>query len=168
MANENLATYLNDHLAGAQGAIDLLESLEKSYQGTEVGGFVTILKSEIDSDRQELKALVLRLKLEESAVRKVSGWLAEKLGELKLFFDSQDGDFPLFEAFEALSVGIEGKRLLWRALSATEHEVAGLRGPDYERLIERAEDQRKRVEDERLKTAKKAFTEEALARGSSS
>lgn len=168
MANENLATYLNDHLAGAEGAIDLLESLEKTYQGTGVGSFVAILKSEIDSDRQELKALVLRLNLEESAVRKVSGWFAEKLGELKLLFDSQDDHFPLLQSFEALSVGIEGKRLLWRALAAIEHEVAGLRGPDYERLVERAEDQRKRVEEERLKAAKKALTEEALARGSSS
>ncbi len=168
MANENLATYLNDHLAGAQGAIELLEFLEESHQGTDVGGFVTILKSEIDTDRQELKALVVRLNIKESATKKVSAWFIEKLGELKLLVDSKDDDLMLFESLEALSLGIEGKRLLWLALATTEHEVKALQGPDYLRLIERAEDQRRRVEEERLKAARKVFSGEALAQGSSS
>ncbi len=168
MANDHLATYLNDHLAGAQGAVELLELLEKADAGHGSRNFAIVLKSEIDADRQELKALVLRLNIQESATRKVSAWFMEKLGELKLLFDSKDDSFLLFESLEALSIGIEGKRLLWRALAANEHEVKELKGPDYERLIERAEDQRKRVEEERLKAAKRAFPKKALALGTSS
>ena len=33
MAHEHLATYLNDHLAGAVVAIDLLQDLEAEYTG---------------------------------------------------------------------------------------------------------------------------------------
>jgi hypothetical protein len=61
----------------------------------------------------------------------------------------------LLEALDGLSVGIEGKRLLWKSLGA-----AGLPPPpasDYATLLRRAEEQRDRVEEMRLQAARAAL-----------
>jgi hypothetical protein len=65
----------------------------------------------------------------------------------------------LFESLEALSLGIEGKKSLWVALSAAAEVSPELRIADYERLKKRAEEQRNRVEAKRLEVAKAALKE---------
>jgi hypothetical protein len=71
--------------------------------------------------------------------------------------DPAGGALRLLEALDAVSTGIAGKRLLWRALAAAAEEVSELRGLDYERLEQRAEEQRRRLEPLRLEAAKAAF-----------
>jgi hypothetical protein len=158
MAGGHVATYLNDHLAGSQVALELLEHLEKAHAGTEVGRFAAALRAEVAADRRELEALMERLQVGESRVRKASAWLAEKATEIKLRLeDPSGGALRLLEAFEVLSLGIEGKRALWLALAAAAEDAPALRVADYERLRERAEDQRRRVEAARLEAARKAL-----------
>jgi hypothetical protein len=158
MADEHIATYLNDHLAGSVVAVELMENLETVYADTPVAGFIAELHADIEADRQELKDLMNRLKVSESTTRKASAWLTEKLTELKLRLDdSTRGDLRLFESLEALSLGIEGKRCLWLALSAAAEVSPQLRIADYERLKQRAEVQRNRVETKRLEIAKGAL-----------
>jgi hypothetical protein len=69
------------------------------------------------------------------------------------------GDLRLLEAVEAVAVGIEGKRSLWVALSATSEIVPELRGPDYGLLERRAEEQRQRIESVRLDAARAALAD---------
>lgn len=64
------------------------------------------------------------------------------------------------EALDALSAGIEGKRLLWRALAAAAEDAPALHGVDYERLTGRAEEQRDRVETLRRDAARRALIPE--------
>jgi hypothetical protein len=158
MADEHLATYLNDHLAGSVVAIELMENLEAVYASTPVADFVAKLRADVEADREELKVLMGRLQISESRTRKASAWLTEKFTELKLRLDdSARGDLRLFESLEALSLGIEGKKSLWLALSAAAEVSPGLRIADYERLKQRAEEQRSRVEAKRLEVAKAAL-----------
>lgn len=158
MAGEHIATYLNDHLAASTAAIDLLEHLEKVHAGSGVGQEVARLRAEIEADRQELRAVMERLEADESRARKASAWLGGKVTELKLRLDDRaGGDLHLFEALEALSLGIEGKHGLWRALAAAAQDAPGLRVADYERLAQRAVEQRGRVEAMRLEAARKAL-----------
>ncbi len=156
MPNEHVATYLNDHLAGSVGALELLEHLEKAYAGKEVEGFLAGLRADVAEDRKQLDALMVQLHVPASATRKATAWVAEKLTQLKLHRDDPAaGPFRLLEALDALSVGIEGKRLLWQALA-----VAGVPAPpgaDYGRLGQRAENQRRRLEPIRLGAAKAAL-----------
>src|SRR5438552_17167929 len=63
VANQNLATYLNDHLAGSVAALELLEYLEKTQTGKAMGRFVPELRADIAADRRELEALMARLPL---------------------------------------------------------------------------------------------------------
>ena len=67
------------------------------------------------------------------------------------------GDFRLFEALEALALGIEGKRALWVALAEAAERAPVLRLLDYDRLVRRAVEQRERVEARRLATALSAL-----------
>jgi hypothetical protein len=158
MSHEHIATYLNDHLAGSLVALELLVHLESAHKGTDIERFAAELRADIAEDRLELEALMIRLQVSESRTRKATAWLSEKVTELKLRLDdSGDGSLCLLEAFEALSLGIEGKRGLWRALAATSENTPALQVADYEVLTRRAEEQRGRVETERLKAARRAL-----------
>lgn len=155
MVGEHAASYLNDHLAGSQAAVELLEHLEHAHKASPIATFAAVLRTEIEQDRRELKNLMERLGVTLSSVRQAVAWLSEKLARIKLTLDDPRGDqLHLHEALEALSLGIEGKRLLWLALAEGAQSNPALRGPDYPRLVRRAEDQRQRVETLRLDTAR--------------
>ncbi len=158
MARDHIATYLNDHLAGATGAVELLEHLEKERAGTEVGRLAAELHAEVETDRQALKSIMERLQVSQSRTRKAAAWLGEKAAELKLRLDDPaGGSLRLFESLEALALGIEGKRSLWHALAAAAEEAPDLKVADYQDLIRRAEDQRSRVETARLEAARRTL-----------
>jgi hypothetical protein len=53
---------------------------------------------------------------------------------------------------------VEGKRLLWKSLSAAAEKDPTLGSLNYASLIERAEDQRRRLELIRIEAAIKALT----------
>lgn len=158
MADAHIATYLNDHLAGSVVALELLEHLEAAHAGTPLESFLAELRADIAADRGELESLMNRLGIAESRTRKASAWLAEKITELKLRIDDPaGGELRLFESLEALSLGIEGKHSLWLALAAAAADAPGLKVLDYDRLAQRAVEQRRRVETLRLETARKAL-----------
>ena len=72
MANKHLAIYLNDHLAGATGALELLMHLKAANADTPVGTALTELHTEIEGERQELEHLMERLHIAVSIPRTVS------------------------------------------------------------------------------------------------
>ena len=157
MPNKHLATYLNDHLAGSVAALELLSHLCGAYANTDVAEFAERLRADIAADRGQLEELMERLNISRSATRRVSAWVGEKFVELKLRFDDVGaGPLRLLEATDALSVAIEGKRLLWVGLDAASKDRPALRH-DYDQLIGRAEEQRARVEAVRLKAARERW-----------
>lgn len=158
MANEHLATYLNDHLAGAVNAIELMDSLAAAYTGTSVGRFFAELRADVEEDCRDLEAFMERLNIARSRPRKAAAWLAEQITELKLRMDDPAGGaLRLLEGLEILGAGIHGKHALWQVLDAASAEIPELQGMDYARLKQRAEEQRSRVEVVRQEAAKVAF-----------
>jgi hypothetical protein len=158
MADEFLGIYLNDHLAGALVALELLQHLERAYSGQAVEQFATALRADIEDDRRELRQLMSHLNVAESKARQATAWVAERVTLMKLRLDDwAAGDFRLFEALEALALGIEGKRALWVALAEAAERAPVLRLLDYDRLVRRAVEQRERVETRRLATALSAL-----------
>lgn len=162
MTNKYLATYLIDHLAGSVAALELLEDLKAAYADTALAGFFAELQTDIASDQRQLQGLMDRLQIVESRPRKVSAWLTEKFIELKLHLDDRArGPLRLLESLEAVGLGIHGKLAMWHALNAAAEDFPPLQGlVDYERLAQRAEEQRRRVEVVRLEAAKAAFAAE--------
>jgi len=156
MAKEHLEIYLNDHLAGAVMALELLEDLER--EGTGITKSLAELRADIEADRTELLALMHRLGIDESRTRKASGWLTEMAARIKMRVDDKaSGSLRLLESLEVIALGIHGKLALWLALSAVSEIASELRGVDYERLAKRAQEQRQRVEVLRLNAAKAAL-----------
>jgi len=93
-----------------------------------------------------------------SRTREAAAWLTEKVADLKMRIDdSGDGALRLLESLEALAIGIDGKHALWIALAAAAEHVPALTGVDYERLIKRAEAQRRTVEVQRLSAVQAAL-----------
>jgi hypothetical protein len=158
MQDRNLAIYLNDHLVGSEGALELLDHLKRLVPESSVGQFAADLKAEITADRKELEALMARFQIPQSRTRKAAGWIAEKFTELKLLVDDgQGGALRLLEIWDALSIGIEGKRLLCCALASALDGRPELAAIDLKKLEQRAVDQRQRVEVKRSDAAKAAF-----------
>lgn len=158
MASDNIETYLNDHLAGSVVALDLLEHLERLQLEPGVATALAEIRADIAVEREQLEALMDRLDVVRSRPRKATAWIAEKFTELKLRLDDREGGtLRLFEGVEAVALGLDGRRALWRALSAAAEVNPELRGPDYSRLIERADDQRKRTEAVRIDAARAAL-----------
>jgi hypothetical protein len=158
MTNEALATYLNDHLAGSVVALQLLDHLQTDQVATAEASLLAGVQADIAADRQELEAVMAQLGITVSAPRKATGWLVEKLSEVKLHLDDAgDGALRRLEALETLSLGIAGKAALWQALAAAADQVPQLRALDYPRLGQRAAAQRDVVESLRLRAAREAF-----------
>lgn len=144
---EHLSTYLNDHLAGAVVALEMLEHLEESHADRLDAAVLGRVRSEIEVDRQSLESLMERLGVTKSRARRAAGWLAERTARIKLAADDpQDGALRAFEMIELVSLGVEGKISLWKSLAAVAPSDPVLSGLDFDALIARARAQRAALE----------------------
>lgn len=157
MPSTALTTYLNDHLAGSVAALELLDHLLERDPGSGRDE-LTRIRVEIEEDQQTLQRILSDMGGKESPIRKAAAWLTEKLGQVKLSVDDKgSGELRVLEALEALGLGIQGKRMLWRALEAVKGSVPSLGGIDLQQLQQRAERQFRQVEELRLRAARVAL-----------
>jgi hypothetical protein len=157
-----LGIYLNDHLAGASAVRHRCRSARDANRGTELGLFLDELLGELTDDRGVLLEVMAAVGIARSPLKTTFARIAERLGRLKLN-GQLTGYSPLsrFEELELLSVGVEGKRLLWIVLG--ELGDSRLARFDFGTLRERAERQREGIERHRRAAAGTAFA--GCARG---
>jgi hypothetical protein len=155
LSKQHLAIYLNDHLAGANIALEIIDHL--AAETHDLASSLAALRTQIEEDRAQLKTLMTSLNIQESRVRKAGTWIAEQVAEAKLTVDDdQTGPLRRLERLEALSIGIEGKIALWWALDAV--PAKSMFGQiNLEQLRQRAETQRSLVEAWRLQAARDAL-----------
>jgi hypothetical protein len=122
----SLRIYLRDHTAGAEGAVQLLNALKDHHANTPLGFFAAEQLAGVEEDLGVLEELTRRVGGEGFQAKEFIGWLGEKLSRLKL--TPLEHPFNAFEAVEFLSLGILGKRALWRTLAsvAALHSELGL------------------------------------------
>jgi hypothetical protein len=148
-------TYLNDHLAGATGAIDLCERLRAENVGTPLAEFLKDLIVEIKHDHSTLAEMMAKLGIEPNPIKQAGAKVAELASRFKLGGGPED--VGLLLALETLSLGIEGKACLWRALEQVADEYGALASFDFGELLRRAETQRSDVEQQRLTAASQSL-----------
>jgi hypothetical protein len=155
---------LNDHLAGSVAGIEVAQKLAKNNAGTALGVFMAGLADDIEADRATLQKLMERLGVEKQGAKQLATWVAEKATRLR-FSRAITGSPELSRLFEMemLSIGIHGKRALWRALGASRDTHAELKDLDIDTLTRRAEDQLASLEPHRLEAAAAAFSEDRAA-----
>ena len=156
MNSKNLTAYLQEHAAGALAGLDLLEHLISSHAGTSDEDFFRQLLADVTQDKGALDEILARFDSSESIVLNTMSRLGERLARAKfLLAGPGQGDLGRLEAVEMVSIGIEGKRLLWLSLQAVALPV--WQDVDFVTLISRAVNQRERIEDRRLTAARGAF-----------
>jgi hypothetical protein len=155
MADKPLDVYLNDHLAGSHFGADLARRLARRMGGTTMYA----LADEIAEDRDTLQQVMDRLGTARNPVKEATTWMAEKVSHVKLSgLTAGHNEHGLFMALETLSLGIEGKAVLWVALAGVRDRYPALHDFDLKGLRERAGSQRRVVEAERAAAARRAFT----------
>jgi hypothetical protein len=153
----DLASYLNDHLAGSISALELIDHWADAHKGEPLGRFFVAIGTEIKADQETLRGIMRTLAVDESKMRKAGAWAAEKLGRARLIIaGNQPGSLGLVLTLEGLIMGVTGKKLLWASLAAA--KLPSLNTHNFEQLQLRAEQQIERIETERISAARQAFT----------
>ena len=156
MADDALETYLNDHLAGSVGAIQMLERAVDDHAGTPLGPQLADLLAGIRAAQEELRDVMRRLGYAESPIKKAGAWLAHHAGRIKVG-GSGESDLARFELFEALTLGLQGQGKLWRALRAVAAKHPALEGIDLARLERQSLEHHDLVESWRIAAAEAAL-----------
>jgi hypothetical protein len=151
--SENLQAYLLDHLAGSDAAIRVLPLLQRAVAGSTAGHMLSDLRREFEAERDTVRGLLGETgSLRISAKRVVAGSSGLVLGALGA---GQPGDISFFRAIEGLAIGVQGKRLLWRA--AQDWPASSARRPEFRRLEGQAADQWERLDAYRRQLIRPTF-----------
>jgi hypothetical protein len=138
-----LAIYLNDHLAGATGGVELAHRLAHEHDNPDLAG----LARDIQEDRDSLQRIMTALGVQQDHIKVAAGWLGEKLGRLKpngrLFSRS-----PLSYVIEleAMRLGVDGKAAGWQTLHRLAEHDSRLDTAHLSDLLARAEAQKETLE----------------------
>lgn len=153
-----LSIYLNDHLAGATGGLELARRAAGSNRGSSYGEVLQRIAAEIEADRESLVEIMRALGVGVDRLKVLAGWGAEKAGRFKLN-GRLLGYSPLSRVIEleALALGVSGKLSLWRALDEIASTQPELERFDLPGLIERAERQVEELEIQRRRAVAEAF-----------
>jgi hypothetical protein len=158
MADKAMDVYLNDHLAGALLGSNLAEQIRSQNKGTELGELMESLGPEIEEDRQTLIDLMDRMGTSKNPVKQATTWMAEKASRPKFSgLTSGEPELGTFMALESLTLGVEGKACLWKALKEVAGQYEPLASLDLADLIARAQAQHDALERARIATSKRAL-----------
>ena len=146
--SDPLVLYLDDHLAGAAAGLRLAERLARDDHRLDE------VRRQISEDRATLYAMLRRFGAGPSVVKPIGARIVELASRVRLGRRSgPTGPVNLLLQLEALSMGIEGKRHLWRSLLEIVSIEPRLDAAELSELAGRADHQLLLVEALRLSVA---------------
>jgi hypothetical protein len=154
---KTLEIYLNDHLAGARSALDLLEDIAGDDVEEGFATFVRELHEEISTDREQLQTIIDRLGVPPERFKQLLADLSETMGRVKLARAGAPDALSRLLELETLSAGIWTKMRLWRSLAAADVLGDGFSDIDLDALHARGQRQLDAVEEQRLRAARAAL-----------
>jgi hypothetical protein len=150
-----LAIYLQDHHAAALAGTRLASRAASAVSREPASAELSEVAREIAGDLATLESIMRRLGTSPSGMKDAIARAGERIGRLKLNGRWRTRS-PLSDVveLETLVVGITGKQALWRSL-----EIANvLSSEELDRLLDRAERQKRIVEGARQAAARRAFS----------
>jgi hypothetical protein len=154
-----LSAYLNDHLAGSVAALQLVRRRRDREGDSELGRTLARIATEIEEDRATLERVMDQVGVARNAAKQLGARGADLLMRVKQTLPAVGVGSPavvVLEDLELLSLGIEGKALLWQVLGSVDG-LQDLDGVDLESLEARAREQRALLEPLRRDAARRAF-----------
>lgn len=149
-----LGIYLNDHLAGATGGVELARRAAGSAAGTAAAGPLERFATEVAQDRQALLNIMAALGIPVRSYKAYFAWIGEKAGRLKLNGHLLSrSPLSALEELELLRLGVEGKAAGWRTLRALAERDSRVDADQLDQLISRARLQAGMLEELRLHAA---------------
>ena len=115
--HELLSAYLNDHLMGATGGVELFRRAAGTQSSDSARARLAVLADDVTADREALRAIMRQLGVKPKPAQVATGWLGEKLGRLK-----PNGSLLRRTALtdlvelEAMTLAVEGKAACWKTL----------------------------------------------------
>ena len=115
-----LATYLREHLSGSDSAIRVVERLRRTHAGTAEGSLFAALFADFQREREVVRAVLDEIGASTLSAKRL---VTEAGGAVMApMVGGTHGGLALFRTLEALAIGVQGKRLLWRAMQHVEPE----------------------------------------------
>jgi hypothetical protein len=151
-----LIAYLLDHLAGADAAIQIAKHLDSRYTGTEHGMLFARLSREFDEDRSAVHTLLTELGGSGASIKRAAGFASGHM--LSVIAGGERGELSLLLTLEALAIGVQGKRCLWRTLQSLPTVSSRVGGPNFDELEARAVRQWEAIEGHRRALAVETFS----------
>jgi hypothetical protein len=153
-----LGIYLNDHLAGATGGVELARRVAVARRRDEAGDALRHFAADIAADRAALLEIMAALGVPVRAYKVCAGWIGEKAGRLKLNGRLLSRS-PLssLEELEIMRLGVTGKAAGWRTLRLLADTDPRLDRVRLAELIARADSQVVLLEDLRMRAARLAL-----------
>jgi hypothetical protein len=153
-----IGIYLNDHLAGSRSGLDLARRLANTHRSTEAGAVLQRVATQVAEDREALLQIMAALDVPASRPKALGGWIAEKLGRLKLN-GRLIGRSPLSSVLEleTMLLGVQGKAAGWRTLRAVAKYDTRLDIGRLDELLARAASQIDTLEDLRMQAVEEVL-----------
>jgi hypothetical protein len=152
---EALAAYLREHLSGAEVAIQVVDRLRRTHAGTEDGRLFAALFEEFEQDHGVVRELLDDLGMSSRSLKRLAGIASGSL--VGMTAGGEPGDLSLFRTLEALAVGVQGKRCMWRALHCLGSGAPGQRRRNFVELESKAVRQWEAIEERRRALATRTF-----------
>lgn len=148
--------YLVDHLSGSDAATAVVSKLAHSHAGTREGDVCAWLLPQLHAERGIVRSLVTGTGSGSTfSSKRVAGYASGAAAQA--LAGGQRGEIALFRTFESLAVGVQGKRLLWRAARQRVHQDDNDGRARFDRLERAAVEQWERLDACRLSLVSSTF-----------
>jgi len=151
-----LVTYLREHLSLSEIALQMVQRLASTHQAPDLRALFRRLAAEFVEDRFVVRVVLAQLGTSGRSIKRVAGIASGAV--ISATAGGEPGDLSLFRTLEALAVGAQGKRCMWRALQMLELPGLAERGMDFVELEAKALRQWEAIEERRCGLAPKTFS----------
>ena len=151
-----LIAYLRDHLSGSDMAIRVVHRLGSTHERAEDGMLFRRLSKELEEDRSVVRTLLMRLGASDRSIKRAAGHASGAV--LSAAAGGEPGDLSLLRTLEALAIGVQGKRCLWRALQSLRTLPSTVHGMNFVELEAKAVRQWEEIEERRRALVERTFS----------
>ena len=150
-----LIAYLRDHLSGADMAIRVVHRLGSTNRSAEDATLFRRLSKEFEEDHSVVRTLLTHLGASGRSIKRAAGFAAGAV--LSVPAGGEPGDLSLLRTLEALAIGVQGKRCMWRALQNLRTVPSSVDGTNFVELEAKAIRQWEAIEERRRALARNLF-----------